>query len=432
MQFSETVRNNFIKYTLTVLMASSLCIAQNHWVTKTSMPTARFALSASVADGIIYAVGGNAGLGTGTSVLEAYDPESDIWETTLPPMPTPREVLASASVDGKIYAIGGRTSPGSGVLGTVEMYDPSNSSWSTKSSMAVPRVILGAVAVNGKIYAIGGANFSAGQVFSTVEVYDPQTDTWTPKADMPTPRHSFEIAAVNGKIYACGGDTNAGSGGETVAVEAYDPVTDTWESKADLPAPRSAYAAAAGELNGKLYIVSGSEAAFPHSPLTASVLEYAPDTDTWREREQLIPTARASFAAVIVDNLLYALGGSATSFPFTPTNAVEAYAYMTGIGDNSHENIVEKFTLHENFPNPFNTTTTIAFDLPTNGFVHLKIFDIAGREVAELASGQLAAGAHQVQWNAGGFASGVYFYQLQVSQNQREQFTQTKKMMLIK
>ncbi|MCB1048935.1 MAG: T9SS type A sorting domain-containing protein, partial [Calditrichaeota bacterium] len=172
-------------------------------------------------------------------------------------------------------------------------------------------------------------------------------------------------------------------------------------------------------------------AAFPHSPLTASVLEYDPDSDTWRERDP-IPTARALFAAVIVDNLLYAIGGSTTSFPFTPTNAVEAYAYMVGIGDGPNENIVEKFTLHDNFPNPFNPTTAIAFDLPTNGFATLKIFDLAGHEVAELASGQLAAGAHQVQWNAGGFASGVYFYQLQVSQNQREQFTQTKKMMLIK
>lgn len=432
MQFNETARYHFIRYTLMILVISSFCLAQNIWVTKPSMPTARFALSASVADGIIYAVGGNLGLGTGTSALEAYDPVLDIWETTLPPMPTPREALASASVDGKIYAIGGRTSPGSGVLGTVEMYDPSNSSWSTKSSMTVSRVLLGAAAVNGKIYAIGGANFSAGQVFSTVEAYDPQTDSWTPKADMPTPRHSFEIAAVNGKIYACGGDTNAGSGGETVAVEAYDPATDTWESKADLPAPRSAYAAAAGELNGKLYIVSGSEAAFPHSPLTASVLEYDPDNDTWRARKQLIPTARALFTAVIVDNLLYAIGGSATSFPFTPTNAVEAYAYMTGIGDNPRENIVNKFTLHDNFPNPFNPTTTIAFDLPTNSHVHLKIFDIAGHEVTELTSGQLAAGAHQVQWNAGGFASGVYFYQLQVRNNQRVLFTETKKMILMK
>jgi N-acetylneuraminic acid mutarotase len=354
----------------------------------------------------------------------------DMWYTGLEDMPTPRLTFATASVDGKIYAMGGRTTPQGVAIDTVEMYDPATDTWAPKSSMGIPRVLFGATAVNGKIYAIGGASFNNGLVFSAVEEYDPQTDMWTTKSDMPTPRHSFDIAAVNGKIYACGGDTTAGTGGETDAVEEYDPATDTWVSVADLPTPRSAFSAC--ELNDKLYIVSGSEAVFPHDPLTTSLLEYDPNDDTWRERAP-IPTARAFFAAVSVGEHLYAIGGSPTSFPFTPSAVVEAYTPpVTGIVDNLEENIVEIFTLHQNFPNPFNPTTTIAFDLPERGFVTLKIFDIAGHEVRTLVNGHQSAGTKTVVWDGRDHSgrlvsSGIYVYQLQAGNEVR-----SRKMLLVR
>lgn len=427
------MKHYVIRYTLMIFTISSFCLAQNNmWTTRANIPTARFALCASVADGIIYAIGGNDGSGTGTSIVEAYDPTQDMWITDKTDMPTPRLTFATASVDGKIYAMGGRTTPQGVAIDTVEMYDPATDTWAPKSSMGIPRVLFGATAVNGKIYAIGGADFSAELVFSTVEVYDPQTDMWTTKSDMPTPRHSFDIAAVNGKIYACGGDTTAGTGGAetTVAVEEYDPVTDTWVSVADLPTPRSAFSAC--ELNGRLYIVSGSEAVFPHSPLTTSLLEYDPATDTWTERAP-IPTARALFAAVSVEERLYAIGGSSTSFPFTAADVVEAYSPpITGIADNLEEHIVEIFTLHQNFPNPFNPTTTIAFDLAKRGFVNLKIFDIAGQEIRTLVNEQQSAGTKTVVWDGRDHSgrlvsSGIYVYQLQASNAVR-----SRKMLLVR
>jgi len=66
------------------------------------------------------------------------------------------------------------------------------------------------------------------------------------------------------------------------------------------------------------------------------------------------------------------------------------------------------FALHPNHPNPFNPTTTIRFDLPEGSNVSLVIYDILGRQVAELVKGQYEAGYHSVTWNASSFAGGVY------------------------
>ncbi len=85
------------------------------------------------------------------------------------------------------------------------------------------------------------------------------------------------------------------------------------------------------------------------------------------------------------------------------------------------------FRLQQNYPNPFNPTTTIQFYLPHSGHVTLKVYNTRGQEIATLLSRNLTGGAHKVIWNAGGAASGVYFYRLQAGD-----FVQTKKLAMIR
>ncbi len=66
------------------------------------------------------------------------------------------------------------------------------------------------------------------------------------------------------------------------------------------------------------------------------------------------------------------------------------------------------YQLHNAYPNPFNPSTQIKFDLPEEGFVTLNVFDVLGRKVAGLANGNYARGYHTTTWNANGIASGVY------------------------
>lgn len=90
------------------------------------------------------------------------------------------------------------------------------------------------------------------------------------------------------------------------------------------------------------------------------------------------------------------------------------------------------FTLGQNFPNPFNPSTTIAYRLNNASHMRLSVFDIAGREVARLADGFQQAGEFQVTWNSssadgGTVASGMYFARLQVGEK-----AVTKRMVLLK
>ncbi len=87
----------------------------------------------------------------------------------------------------------------------------------------------------------------------------------------------------------------------------------------------------------------------------------------------------------------------------------------------------KQVTLFQNYPNPFNPSTTLAFEIPRFSEVHLEVFDSLGRLVQRLVGAELAAGKHQVTFDANRLASGLYFYRLQVG---NEQFV--RKMMLIK
>jgi hypothetical protein len=86
-----------------------------------------------------------------------------------------------------------------------------------------------------------------------------------------------------------------------------------------------------------------------------------------------------------------------------------------------------EYTLHQNYPDPFNPSTTIAFSLPRSASASLKVYDMLGREVATLVNGYTTSGMHEVQFNAANLASGIYLYRL-TSGN----FTEVKKMMLVK
>jgi len=85
------------------------------------------------------------------------------------------------------------------------------------------------------------------------------------------------------------------------------------------------------------------------------------------------------------------------------------------------------YYLSNAFPNPFNPTTTITYQLPQDGFVTLKVYDMLGREVAVLVDEELTSGSHSVNFNAANLASGTYIYQLNVNGTRI-----TNKMVLLK
>ena len=89
--------------------------------------------------------------------------------------------------------------------------------------------------------------------------------------------------------------------------------------------------------------------------------------------------------------------------------------------------VPERFFLAQNYPNPFNPSTEIRFDLPEAAEVQLVVYDVTGREVAQLVDQPMDAGIHAVTWDASGLPSGTYLYRLTAGP-----FTETKAMALLK
>ena len=85
------------------------------------------------------------------------------------------------------------------------------------------------------------------------------------------------------------------------------------------------------------------------------------------------------------------------------------------------------FLLEQNYPNPFNPTTTISYNLPADGIVSIKLFNIFGEEVNVIEDEFKRAGNHSIKFDAKGLASGIYFYRLRFNN-----YSATKKMILLR
>jgi hypothetical protein len=114
--------------------------------------------------------------------------------------------------------------------------------------------------------------------------------------------------------------------------------------------------------------------------------------------------------------------GSSTS-PTTFFQFVVGTTSITTIGND----VPKEFKLFNNYPNPFNPTTDIKYDLPKSGVVSLKIYDINGRLVKELVNQMQIAGSYTARFEASNLSSGIYFYQLTAGE-----FKAQNKMLLVK
>ncbi|MBO6574778.1 MAG: tandem-95 repeat protein [Rhodothermales bacterium] len=141
------------------------------------------------------------------------------------------------------------------------------------------------------------------------------------------------------------------------------------------------------------------------------------------------------------------LGALATMAASTPGEVAEVWAGVTAadaearsdsellplqlsrglLTSTGSDDVPEEFALHTNFPNPFNPTTTIRYDVPEAGHLLLEVFDVRGKRVAVLADEVQSPGKHVQTFDAGTLPSGVYLYRLTSGS-----FTQVKTMILIK
>lgn len=104
-----------------------------------------------------------------------------------------------------------------------------------------------------------------------------------------------------------------------------------------------------------------------------------------------------------------------------------ASSTLVGIDDRPSGQVPGNFTLHGNYPNPFNPSTTIVYSLPKTAQVLLQVYDVLGKEIATLIAQQQAPGEYRIPFSATNLGSGLYFYKLQV-----DNASEVRKMIYIK
>ncbi|MBN2356098.1 T9SS type A sorting domain-containing protein [candidate division KSB1 bacterium] len=97
------------------------------------------------------------------------------------------------------------------------------------------------------------------------------------------------------------------------------------------------------------------------------------------------------------------------------------------MAENADLGVIREFSMMQNYPNPFNPVTRINFMLPDAQDVSMRVFDITGRQVAEMQLGLLSAGMHSISFDGSRLASGRYFYRIEAGS-----YSAIKSMVLMK
>jgi hypothetical protein len=121
-----------------------------------------------------------------------------------------------------------------------------------------------------------------------------------------------------------------------------------------------------------------------------------------------------------------------TNIPVNQSVTIIENGTLISVGENTIEQ-PQEFKLHQNFPNPFNPTTVINYELTSFSGVELKVYDILGNEVETLVNELKQPGIHSVIFNGSSYPSGVYYYRLDVRTSKVvESFSESKKMIMLK
>jgi N-acetylneuraminic acid mutarotase len=263
----------------------------------------------------------------------------------LAPFPEPAEELYGITASGKLYVFGGQ-SQGWRSHSLVYEYDPAADRWTKKKPMVQPLHHVALSEINGKIYVMGGfvsppADQRGWAPVDNAWEYDPASDIWKALAPMPSKRGAAVAAVVGGRIYVIGGAGNHPGSTETyidrtpgrpslhravATVEEYDPATNTWRERNAMPTARNH--SAVGVVGGRIYVIGGrvGSAFMSTGSNTDIVEEYNPAADQWGAIKAPMPTPRSGVAWGVHRGRIYVAGGEVRAYGYNAAHkAVEAY-----------------------------------------------------------------------------------------------------------
>jgi N-acetylneuraminic acid mutarotase len=292
-------------------LAGTACFA-GHCAAPTAMPTARgHAVATRGTDGRIYVIGGALGRSgaVSTDAVEIYDPRTNGWSQAAHLQVPRHEHAVVTAPGGLIYVVGGITVTADAhayPLASVEVYDYTSDSWTNERALPTTLELpAAAVGPSGEIDVLGGVlPYESTTLSDSAKIWtlDPATHAWSLRGTMPIPRHAAAAAQLDGRVYLMGGaSTQQGMGAALDRVDVYDPAAAAWM-------PASPFPAAASELPA--VVVDGAIYAFDQLETDAL---YDPGTGAWAK----LPSAgvvRNGFAAAgSTDSRVFLFGGYTAS-----------------------------------------------------------------------------------------------------------------------
>jgi hypothetical protein len=444
-------------------MAIAYHIPTNTWVASTVCTDPAYNAAFCVTNTVLYKLSGTGAVTT----FEKFTPDGSgtgTWSVLTGGSTNIMNAQNTMAWDGGDYIYvhsSDYSTPGSSFL---SRYSISGNSWTTLTATSLIKRYAGLQFFNGYLYLIGGLVPTGGDQTACAR-YNPANDTWSSIAPLPEAVNFCKWSTTKVSDYVV--LISSGGGYSTYPsnpkIFYYDPLTDTWTYDSDTPQERGLALGFFMPGLAKLFFGGGN----------AGGASQNYQTDCWDGEASFIPVELISFTTSVVRNSAQLNWVTATEtnnsgfaverssdnnnfeqIGFVPgfgtTTEVKSYSFTDippGDGkfyyrlkqidyDGSFEysqavevDIVlpQVFNLEQNYPNPFNPSTTINFSIPDNELVNLKLYDVMGKEVAELLNEEKSAGSHSIVFNASMLASGTYFYKLQVGVK-----TKVRKMLLLK
>jgi hypothetical protein len=380
----------------------------------------------------IYILGGYSdSLQKAVDWIQEYDVEKNTWQM-VGRMLQPRDQFVADIWKSSIMYFGG-TVEGSTDKNAIESWDykiVTNLASVYDRNKNFGRLFSTGQIVGGNFYIIGGDPSTPGDTLSYIQAYNLNTKAngisfVSPSPDPPRQRMTF---IVGNNIYIFGGVTN----GVMKAIQKFNIGAQTLvDMPEQLNESRAAGSAVYNPLSQKGFLIGGYNETLT-ALNTVEQVEIQPDGSLKISESLPMTYARSGLMAVAYKNGFVAVFGGRTDrghlgkvVPY-----IEILDEGTSVQDKNE--LPKEFSLDQNFPNPFNPSTVISYQISAVCQVQLKIFDSIGREVAELVNEEKAPGKYQVGWNGENkngvkVPSGIYFYRMTTGN-----YSLTKKMLLLK
>lgn len=297
--------------------------AAEAWLPLNPMPTTRYGLTAIVAGTHLYAFGGKTNGGVVLDTAERMTLGTGVWDNAIAPMPRPRYGHSAALYGRRIYVVGGEDEDGIPIA-EVDVYDIDTEIWSEAPALPTPRsfAAVGVVDNIGEVrggtteLVVAGGRLAGGGTTAVVEALVLEDGEWRLRRPLDRPRHGMGAAVVDREdgpggsvddiereLLAVGGLHGGPAAGAPVdSVVGYHRLQDYARPAVALPEGRFAHAAV--EINGLFYIFGGR-----NFQATDVVWSYDPETGRTVELPPL-PSVQNGLAAVVLDDMIYAIGGA--------------------------------------------------------------------------------------------------------------------------